>query len=108
MSMRERISMTEAPTIEELQAQLIAMKDEHEKLKTEIEAQRQEAAKSAEDLRRARELNAQLMSRVPAPQEQQPEPDPYEGMTPEQALEDILPEVVDRVAAEQLAARKAE
>ena len=100
--------MTEAPTIEELQAQLIAMKDEHEKLKTEIEAQKQQAAKSEEDLKRARELNAQLMARAPAPEEKTPEPDPYEGLSPEQALEAILPEVVDRVAADMTAARKAE
>ena len=98
--------MTEDKTIEDLQAQLIAMKDEQEKLRTEIEAQRQAAAKQEEDLNKARELNAQLLSRASVPSEAETKPDPYEGMTAEEALTAILPEVVDRTAAE-MAARKA-
>lgn len=98
--------MAEEPTIEDLQAQLIALKDEHEKMIAQIEAQKQEAAKQAEDLKRARELNAQLMSKASTPAEKSEEPDPYEGMTGEDALIAILPEVVDKVAAD-MAARKA-
>lgn len=90
--------MTEEPTIETLQAELIALKEEHEKMIAQMDAQKQEAAKQAEDLKRARELNAQLMSKSTVT-ENQPEPDPYEGMTAEEALEAILPEVVDRAAA---------
>lgn len=98
--------MAEEPTIEDLQAQLIALKDEHEKMIAQIEAQKQEAAKQAEDLKRARELNAQLMSKASATDGKSEEPDPYEGMTGEDALIAILPEVVDKVAAD-MAARKA-
>ena len=90
--------MTEQPTIETLQAELVALKEEHEKMIAQMDAQKQEAAKQAEDLKRARELNAQLMSKSTVT-ENQPEPDPYEGMTAEEALEAILPEVVDRAAA---------
>lgn len=90
--------MTEEPTIETLQAELMALKEEHEKMIAQMDAQKQEAAKQAEDLKRARELNAQLMSKSTVT-ENQPEPDPYEGMTAEEALEAILPEVVDRAAA---------
>jgi len=90
--------MAEEPTIETLQAELIALKEEHEKMIAQMDAQKQEAAKQAEDLKRARELNAQLMSKSTVT-ENQPEPDPYEGMTAEEALEAILPEVVDRAAA---------
>lgn len=90
--------MTEEPTIETLQAELIAMKAEHEKMIAEMEAQKQAAEKQSEDLKRARELNAQLMAKSTVA-ENQPEPDPYEGMTAEEALEAILPEVVDRAAA---------
>lgn len=90
--------MAEEPTIETLQAELIALKEEHEKMIAQMNAQKQEAAKQAEDLKRARELNAQLMSKSTVT-ENQPEPDPYEGMTAEEALEAILPEVVDRAAA---------
>ena len=91
-------NMAEEPTIETLQAELMAMKEEHEKMIAQMEAQKQEAAKQSEDLKRARELNAQLMSKSTVT-ENQPEPDPYEGMTAEEALEAILPEVVDRAAA---------
>ena len=90
--------MGEESTIETLQAELMAMKEEHEKMIAQMDAQKQEAAKQAEDLKRARELNAQLMVKSSVP-ENPPEPDPYEGMTAEEALEAILPEVVDRVAA---------
>lgn len=95
--------MAEQPTIETLQAELIALKEEHEKMIAQMDAQKQEAAKQAEDLKRARDLNAQLMSKASTPAEKSEEPDPYEGMTPEQALEAILPEVVDKVAAERAA-----
>ena len=102
ISMRERISMAEQPTIETLQAELIALKEEHEKMIAQMDAQKQEAAKQAEDLKRARDLNAQLMAKSTVAEKSE-EPDPYEGMTAEQALEAILPEVVDKVAAERAA-----
>ena len=95
--------MAEQPTIETLQAELIALKEEHEKMIAQMDAQKQEAAKQAEDLKRARDLNAQLMAKASTPAEKSEEPDPYEGMTAEQALEAILPEVVDKVAAERAA-----
>jgi hypothetical protein len=99
--------MTEQPTIETLQAELVALKEEHEKMIAQMDAQKQEAAKQAEDLKRARDLNAQLMAKGIIDNsiygEKSEEPDPYEGMTAEQALEAILPEVVDKVAAERAA-----
>ena len=98
--------MAEEPTIETLQAELIALKEEHEKMIAQMDAQKQEAAKQAEDLKRARDLNAQLMAESTVT-ENQPEPDPYEGMTAEEALEAILPEVVDRAAANMKAAKEA-
>ena len=78
--------MTEQPTIETLQAELVALKEEHEKMIAQMDAQKQEAAKQAEDLKRARDLNAQLMAKSTVAEKSE-EPDPYEGMTAEQALE---------------------
>ena len=98
--------MAEEPTIETLQAELIALKEEHEKMIAQMDAQKQEAAKQAEDLKRARDLNAQLMAKSTVAEKSE-EPDPYAGMTPEQALESILPEVVDRAAANMKAAKEA-
>ena len=98
--------MTEQPTIETLQAELVALKEEHEKMIAQMDAQKQEAAKQAEDLKRARELNAQLMAKSTVPEKSE-EPDPYEGMTAEQALEAILPEVVDKAAANMKTAKEA-
>ncbi len=98
--------MTEQPTIETLQAELVALKEEHEKMIAQMDAQKQEAAKQAEDLKRARDLNAQLMAKSTVAEKSE-EPDPYEGMTPEQALESILPEVVDKAAANMKAAKEA-
>ncbi len=98
--------MAEEPTIETLQAELVALKEEHEKMIAQMDAQKQEAAKQSEDLKRARELNAQLMAKSTVAEKSE-EPDPYEGMTPEQALESILPEVVDKAAANMKAAKEA-
>lgn len=95
--------MGEEPSIESLQAELIALKEEHEKMIAQMDAQKQEAAKQSEDLKRARELNAQLMAKSTVPAEDQQEPDPFEGLSPDQALEKILPEVVDKIAAQKTA-----
>lgn len=89
--------MTE--TIEDLQAQLIALQAEQEKLKAESEARKLELDKATESLQKARDLNAQLVSRMGAPEQKEPEQDPYEGLSPDEALEKILPELVDRTAA---------
>ena len=89
--------MTES--IEDLQAQLIALQAEQEKLKAESEARKLELDKATESLQKARDLNAQLVSRMGAPEQESEETDPYEGLSPEEALEKILPELVDRTAA---------
>ena len=96
--------MTDEPTIESLQADLIALKETTEALKAQAAADAEVRQKLEADLKAARDLNAKLISREGVSQDA-PEEDPYAGLTYEEQLEKILPEVVDRVA-EKMAATK--
>lgn len=78
--LRESVVMTEEnkqPSIEELQKQILEMKEAGEKNAAEMQQLKDQLNKSAEDLKNARDLNAKLMSKVPgegAPDtEKQPE-----------------------------------
>lgn len=95
-------NMTEEPkqpTIEELQQQLLELREAQEAQKTSMDNQAAELKKAQEDLAAARKLNARLMAGTDVPQQGEPEKDPLEGMTPEEALIAVIPEVVDRVDA---------
>ena len=97
------------PSIEELQKQILEMKEANEKSAAEMQQLKDQLAKSGEDLKNARDLNAKLMSKVPgegAPDtEKQPE-DPYEGLSQEEMLARMGEDIVDKVVAELDAAKK--
>ena len=90
--------MTDEPTIESLQADLIALKETTEALKAQAAADAETRQKLEADLKAARDLNAKLISREGVSQGEPEQEDPYAGLTYEEQLEKILPEVVDRVA----------
>lgn len=110
--LRESVVMTEEnkqPSIEELQKQILEMKEASEKSAAEMQQLKDQLNKSAEDLKNARDLNAKLMSKVPgegAPDtEKQPE-DPYEGLSQEEMLVRMGEDLVDKVVAEMDAKNK--
>jgi len=97
--------MTEenTPTIEDLQKQILEMKEAGEKNAAEMQALKDQLSKSSEDLKNARDLNAKLMSKVPGEDGTAPEDkkDPYEGMSEMEVLEKMSEEMVDKVVAAQ-------
>lgn len=110
--LRESVVMTEEnkqPSIEELQKQILEMKEANEKSAAEMQQLKDQLTKTGEDLKNARDLNAKLMSKVPgegAPDtEKQPE-DPYEGLSQEEMLARMGEDIVDKVVAELDAAKK--
>ena len=96
-------------TVEELQKQILEMKETSEKNAAEMQQLKDQLSKTGEDLKNARELNAKLMSKVPgegAPDtENQPE-DPYEGLSQEEMLSRMGEDLVDMVVAEMDAKNK--
>ena len=98
------------PSIEELQKQILDMKEAGEKNAAEMQALKDQLSKSSEDLKNARDLNAKLMNKVPG--EGQPDPekkeDPYEGLSDMETLEKMTEEMVDKVAQKQAEKRKKE
>lgn len=96
-------------TVEELQKQILEMKEASEKNAAEMQQLKDQLTKTGEDLKNARDLNAKLMSKVPgegAPDtEKQPE-DPYEGLSQEEMLAKMGEDLVDKVVAELDAAKK--
>ena len=96
-------------TVEELQKQILEMKEANEKNAAEMQQLKDQLTKTGEDLKNARDLNAKLMSKVPgegAPDtEKQPE-DPYEGLSQEEMLARMGEDIVDKVVAELDAAKK--
>ena len=98
------------PSIEELQKQILDMKEASEKQAAEMQQMKESLGKSEESLKAARDLNAKLMNKVPG--EGQPDPekkeDPYEGLSDMETLEKMTEEMVDRVAEKQAAKKKKE
>ena len=96
------------PSIEELQKQILEMKEANEKTAAEMQSLKDSLSKSEESLKAARDLNAKLMSKVPG--EGQPDPekkeDPYEGLSDMETLEKMTEEMVDRVAEKKAAKKK--
>ena len=94
-------------TVEELQSQILEMKEANEKNAAEMQTLKEQLSKSGEDLKAARDLNAKLMSKVPGEDGTAPEEkDPYEGMSDMEVLEKMSEEMVDRIVAEQDAKKK--
>ena len=90
------------PSIEELQKQILEMKEAGEKNAAEMQALKDQLSKSSEDLKNARDLNAKLMSKVPGEDGNAPEDkDPYEGLTDMEVLEKMSEEMVDKIVAAQ-------
>ena len=103
--------MTEenTPTIEELQKQILEMKEAGEKNAAEMQALKDQLSKSSEDLKNARDLNAKLMSKVPgedAPNTDKHDEDPYEGLSQDEMLAKLGEDFVDKVVAELDAKKK--
>lgn len=91
--------MSEEPTIEDLQKQILEMKEQREKEAAELAALKKDAEQRETDLKAARELNAKLMSGVPGTDaDPKADPDPYEGLSDMEILERMSVELVDKVA----------
>ena len=90
------------PSIEELQKQILDMKEAGEKSAAEMQSLKDSLSKSEESLKAARDLNAKLMSKVPGEDGTAPEEkDPYEGMSDMEVLEKMSEEMVDKIVAAQ-------
>ena len=89
-------------TVEELQSQILEMKEASEKNAAEMQTLKDQLSKSGEDLKAARDLNAKLMSKVPGEDGTAPEKkeDPYEGLTDMETLEKMSEEMVDKIVAD--------
>lgn len=103
--------MTEdkTPSIEELQKQILEMKEAGEKNAAEMQALKDQLSKSSEDLKNARDLNAKLMNKVPgedAPDTDKHDEDPYEGLSQDEMLAKLGEDFVDKVVAELDAKKK--
>lgn len=98
------------PSIEELQKQILDMKEASEKQAAEMQQMKESLGKSEESLKAARDLNAKLMNKVPGEGQPAPEKkeDPYEGLSDMETLEKMTEEMVDRVAEKQAAKNKKE
>ena len=97
------------PSIEDLQKQILDMKEASEKNAAEMQALKDQLSKSSEDLKNARDLNAKLMSKVPgedAPNTDKHDEDPYEGLSQDEMLAKMGEDFVDKVVAELDAKKK--
>ena len=97
------------PSIEELQKQILEMKEAGEKNAAEMQALKDQLSKSSEDLKNARDLNAKLMSKVPgedASDTDKHDEDPYEGLSQDEMLAKLGEDFVDKVVAELDAKKK--
>ena len=94
--------MSEEVSVEELQKQILEMKEANEKTAVEMQNLKESLSKSEDSLKAARELNAKLMSKVPGEDGTAPEEkDPYEGMSDMEVLEKMSEEMVDKIIAAQ-------
>lgn len=98
------------PSIEDLQKEILEMKEANEKQAAEMQQMKESLGKSEESLKAARDLNAKLMNKVPGEGQPAPEKkeDPYEGLSDMETLEKMTEEMVDRVAEKQAAKNKKE
>lgn len=101
--------MAEEVSVEELQKQILEMKEANEKTVVEMQNLKDSLSKSEESLKAARDLNAKLMSKVPgedASDTDKPPEDPYEGLSQEEMLAKMGEDFVDKVVAELDAKKK--
>ena len=97
------------PSIEDLQKQILEMKEASEKQAAEMQQMKESLGKSEESLKAARDLNAKLMSKVPgedAPDTDKHDEDPYEGLSQDEMLAKLGEDFVDKVVAELDAKKK--
>ena len=98
------------PSIEELQKQILDMKEASEKNAAEMQALKDQLSKSSEDLKNARDLNAKLMSKVPgeddASSSEKQDEDPYAGLSFDEMLSKMGEDIVDKVVADMDAKKK--
>ena len=101
--------MSEEVSVEELQKQILEMKEANEKTAVEMQNLKESLSKSEDSLKAARELNAKLMSKVPgedASDTDKPPEDRYEGLSQEEMLAKMGEDFVDKVVAELDAKKK--
>ena len=98
------------PSIEELQKQILDMKEAGEKNAAEMQALKDQLSKSSEDLKNARDLNAKLMSKVPgeddASSSEKQDEDPYADLPFDEMLSKMGEDMVDKVVADMDAKKK--
>lgn len=98
------------PSIEDLQKQILEMKEASEKQAAEMQQMKDSLSKSEESLKAARDLNAKLMSKVPgeddASSSEKQDEDPYEGLSQDEMLAKLGEDFVDKVVAELDAKKK--
>ena len=98
------------PSIEDLQKQILDMKEASEKQAAEMQQMKDSLSKSEESLKAARDLNAKLMSKVPgeddASSSEKQDEDPYEGLSQDEMLAKLGEDFVDKVVAELDAKKK--
>ena len=83
---------TKQPTIEDLQAQLVALQEKQIENDAKINALSEENKKLSDDLTKARELNTKLFLRVPNPTDNSGQEPPQE----EDSFEKLLDETIEK------------
>ena len=79
------------PTVEELQAQLLALQEKQTEQETKINSLSDENKKLTDDLTKAREINTKLFLRIPT--DSNPEPKPGEE---EDSFDKLLDDVFEK------------
>lgn len=83
------------PTIEELQAQLLALQSKNEELETQLAGTTDDLNKTQDSLKEVRSINSKLWKTVNLGPENKQEPTEPEAPTPEQDLESILKDAIE-------------
>lgn len=91
--------MTEEVKLEDLQKQVLDLQKKLEEQTTAASANAEKLKETEETLKKARDLNADLMNRVPGSAPEQPK-DEYSDMSDEEFLRMAIEKTVDEVAAQ--------
>lgn len=99
--------MTEEVKLEDLQKQILDLQKKLEEATTSAESNAKQLEDTKATLEKARDLNADLMSKVPgAPNDAKQEDDGFDSLTPEEQFEACLDHVMQEATEKWLAKRK--